>query len=179
MKRIQLVLAGLLLLSVVSFAQSNIYGFKVKDIQSELVSLSDYEGKVVLIVNTASKCGLTPQYEGLEALYREYADRGLVILGFPCNQFLGQEPGTSEEIQAFCTTNFDISFPLFEKVKVNGRDADPLYKYLKKTLPVKGNNNVRWNFEKFLIDRNGVPAQRYAPATKPEALKADIEKLLK
>jgi glutathione peroxidase len=179
MKRIKLILAVLIIASGASFAQKNIYDFKVKNIKSEQVDLNQYEGKVVLIVNTASKCGLTPQYEGLEALYRQYSDRGFVILGFPCNQFLGQEPGTADEIQSFCTTEFDISFPLFEKVNVNGRNAHHLYKYLKTMLPLKGNDKIRWNFEKFLINKEGVPVKRYAPSTKPESLKSDIENLLK
>lgn len=178
MKQIKLILALLMITSSATFAQSTIYTFEVKNIQSELVKLSDYEGKVVLIVNTASKCGLTPQYEGLEKLYRTYSDQGFVILGFPCNQFLGQEPGTAEEIQAFCTDNFDVTFPLFEKLEVNGDDADPLYNYLKNALPIGKKNNIRWNFEKFLIDRNGVPVERYAPKTKPETIEDDIKKLL-
>jgi glutathione peroxidase len=150
----------------------------VNNIKSETVKLQQYEGKVVLIVNTASKCGLTPQYEGLEKLYRKYKDKGFIVLAFPCNQFLGQEPGTSEEIQAFCTNEYEVSFPLFEKNEVNGKDTHPLYQYLKSTLALKGKNNIRWNFEKFLINKNGVPIKRYAPKTSPESLESEIESLL-
>jgi glutathione peroxidase len=156
-----------------------IYEFTMQDIEGNSVSLSDYEGKVVMVVNVASKCGLTKQYEALEALYRKYKDKGFVILGFPCNQFMGQEPGTEAEILEFCTVNYNITFPLFSKIDVNGDDADPLYKYLRKVLPGKGaKSDIEWNFAKFLIDREGIPVERFNPRTKPEDTVASIEKLL-
>jgi glutathione peroxidase len=161
-----------------AMSQTTIFDFKVKTLQGKEVKLSDYKGKVILIVNTASKCGLTPQYEGLEALYKKYQDDGLVILGFPCNQFFGQEPGSAEEIQNFCTSKYDVTFPLFEKIEVNGKNANPLYVFLKEKLPLEGKNDIRWNFEKFLIDKNGVPVKRFAPKTKPELIEQDITELL-
>jgi len=154
------------------------YNFKMKDIKGNVVALSEYKNKVVLVVNTASKCGLTPQYEGLEALYQKYKSRGFVILGFPCNQFLGQEPGTAEEIQNFCSSKYNITFPLFDKILVNGKQTNPLYQYLKSKQTLDGNNDIRWNFEKFLIDKNGIPVKRFSPKTKPAELVADIESLL-
>lgn len=157
----------------------DIYGFEVKTIKAQKLKLKEYQNKVVLIVNTASKCGLTPQYEGLEALYQKYKDQGLVILGFPCNQFMGQEPGSSEDIENFCSVKYNVTFPLFEKIEVNGEKANPLYKYLKETLALEGKNDIRWNFEKFLIDKNGKPVKRFAPRTKPAELETDIEALLK
>lgn len=142
--------------------------FKVKNIKGEVVDLEDYEGKVVLIVNTASRCGLTPQYAGLEELYKKYQGKGLVILGFPCNQFGRQEPGTDAEIASFCSDNYDVSFPMFSKVEVNGDGAADLYKYLTaKDVKPKGKGNVSWNFEKFLIDRDGQLVGRFQPRTKP------------
>ena len=181
MKKIFFLIATMLitLTSVQAQKADNIYGFEVKTIKGETQKLSTYNAKVVLIVNTASKCGLTPQYEGLEALYQKYKDKGLVILGFPCNQFMGQEPGTAEEIEKFCTTKYNITFPLFEKLKVNGDDAHPLYQYLKSALPLDGKNDIRWNFEKFLIGKDGKPVKRYSPKTKPAEIAADIEALLK
>lgn len=141
--------------------------------------LSAYEGKVVVVVNVASKCGLTPQYEGLEALYRQYKDRGLVILGFPCNQFAGQEPGSSAEIAEFCSLTYDVTFPVFERIDVNGEEAHPLYKWLKAEAPgLLGSEAIKWNFTKFLIGRDGKVAERYAPTTEPKDMTADIEKLL-
>lgn len=179
MKKI-LLIATLFVATVLTVsAQKNIYNFEMKNIKGETVKLSQYKGNVILIVNTASKCGLTPQYEGLEALYQKYKDQGFVILGFPCNQFMGQEPGTAEEIEKFCSTKYNITFPLFDKIKVNGDDADQLYKYLKETLPREGKNDVKWNFEKFLIDKNGKPVERFLPTNKPETLEPNIEKLLK
>ena len=142
--------------------------FKMKDIDGNEVDLEDYEGKVVLIVNTASKCGLTPQYAGLESLYQEYKDKGFVVLGFPCNQFAGQEPGTEAEIKQYCSTKYKVSFPLFSKVEVNDEGACPLYKYLtSKDVKPKGKGSVSWNFEKFLIDRDGQLVGRFEPPTKP------------
>jgi glutathione peroxidase len=162
------------------------------------VPLSDYAGKVLLIVNVASKCGLTPQYDGLESLYRDEAGRGLEILGFPCNQFKGQEPGTDEEIQEFCKTNYDVTFPVFSKIDVNGDDADPLYKYLREEAPgdwgpaygdfynrlsairaeADGTDEVKWNFTKFLIGRDGQVIKRYEPPVQPADIKADLENYL-
>ncbi|OIP81740.1 MAG: glutathione peroxidase [Porphyromonadaceae bacterium CG2_30_38_12] len=156
----------------------NFYDFKLKSLDGKAVSLKDYAGKVVLVVNTASKCGLTPQYEGLETLYKTYAAKNFVILGFPCNQFMGQEPGTAEEIQKFCSGKYNITFPLFEKIEVNGKKTHPLYVFLKQQAPLEGKNDIRWNFEKFLIDRNGKVVKRYAPTIKPKELTTDIEKLL-
>jgi glutathione peroxidase len=142
-------------------------------------SLADYARQVVLVVNVASQCGFTPQYEGLEALYRAYKDRGLVILGFPCNQFGEQEPGTNEEIAQFCALNFGVSFPMFERVDVNGADALPLFDWLKASAPgLLGSEAIKWNFTKFLIGRDGRVAQRYAPTTEPADIAQDIERLL-
>ncbi len=143
------------------------------------IDLSDYAGKVLLIVNVASKCGFTPQYEGLEALHRRYADRGFEVLGFPCNQFGAQEPGDAAEIASFCSLTYDVTFPVFGKIDVNGPDAAPLYRHLKKSAPgLLGTEGIKWNFTKFLIDRGGNVVDRYAPQTKPEDIAADIEKLL-
>jgi len=148
-------------------------------LSGEQKTLADYSGKAVLVVNTASKCGFTPQYKGLEALWQQYKDQGLVILGFPCNQFGQQEPGDEAEISEFCEVNFGVTFPLFKKVEVNGNNAHPLFVELKKRAPgVLGSEAIKWNFTKFLIGPDGI-VERYAPATKPSALKADIEKLLK
>ncbi len=165
-------------ISLFASEPTSFYDFKVKTISGTDVSLSAYKGKVVLVVNTASKCGLTPQYEGLEDLYQQYGAEGFVILAFPCNQFLGQEPGTAEEIQEFCTTKYNVTFPLFEKVKVNGDDTHPLYVFLKTKQALEGKNDIRWNFEKFLIDRKGNVVKRFSPKTKPEDLKTDIKALL-
>jgi len=143
------------------------------------VSLDEFRGQVLLIVNTASRCGYTPQYAGLERLYLSFKDRGLRVLGFPCNQFGGQEPGTAVEIASFCERNFGVSFPLFEKIEVNGPNAHPLYQFLKKAKPgFLGSERIKWNFTKFLIDRQGRVVRRYAPATKPKALSAAVERLL-
>ncbi len=158
---------------------TSVFDFEVKDIQGRPVPLSRYKGKVLLIVNTASKCGFTPQYKGLEALHRKYHPRGLAVLGFPCNQFGGQEPGTEAEIASFCEVNYAVTFPLFAKVDVNGDDAAPLYRHLKHARPgLLGSEAIKWNFTKFLVDREGNVVERYAPNTEPEALAADIEKLL-
>jgi len=159
-------------------AQTSIYNFKMKSIDGKTVKLEDYKGKVLLIVNTASKCGLTPQYEGLEALYQKYKNQGFVVLGFPCNQFMGQEPGSAEEILTFCTTKYNVTFPLFEKIEVNGDGENVLYKFLKTTLPLEGKNDIRWNFEKFLINKTGVPVKRFAPKTKPADIDSEIVTLL-
>lgn len=140
--------------------------------------LSDFAGKVALVVNVASHCGNTPQYEGLEALYRKYRDRGFVVLGFPCNQFSGQEPGTAEEIAEFCTVNFAVDFPMFGKLEVNGPGADPIYKWLKTDTPGSGNRDIEWNFAKFLLDRTGKPVKRYHDKFMPADIAPDIEALL-
>jgi len=153
--------------------------FHVRAANGSDVDLSAYAGKVLLIVNTASKCGFTPQYEGLEALHRRYGERGLAVLGFPCNQFGGQEPGDAAEIARFCSLTYDVSFPVFAKIEVNGDGADPLYAELKRQAPgLLGSKAIKWNFTKFLADRSGKVVARYAPTTKPEDLAADIEKLL-
>ncbi|MCC2975983.1 glutathione peroxidase [Sphingomonas sp. PL-96] len=142
-------------------------------------TLADHAGKVLLIVNVASKCGFTPQYEGLEALHRRYADRGLAVLGFPCNQFGAQEPGDAAEIANFCSLTYDVTFPLFAKIDVNGEHAAPLFRALAAEAPgLLGSKSIKWNFTKFLVDRSGRVVARYAPTTKPEALAADIERLL-
>ncbi|TPG21594.1 glutathione peroxidase [Sphingomonas koreensis] len=151
----------------------------VKAADGSEVDLSAYAGKVLLIVNTASKCGFTPQYEGLEALHRRYADRGFEVLGFPCNQFGHQEPGEAAEIASFCSLTYDVTFPVFAKIDVNGDQADPLFRDLKEQAPgVLGSKGIKWNFTKFLVDRSGKVIDRYAPTTKPEDIAADIEKLL-
>jgi len=155
------------------------YNYEAKRLNGENQSMKDYENKTVVVVNTASKCGLTPQYEGLENLYKKYKDDGLVILGFPCNQFANQESGDSEQIQEFCQLNYGVSFPMFEKIDVNGSDAHPIYKYLKSKL--KGGllgSAIKWNFTKFVIDKNGNPVKRFSPTTKPEKMEATIKKLL-
>lgn len=142
------------------------------------VAMSDYAGKVVLVVNTASKCGFTPQYAGLEALYKNYADKGLVILGFPCNQFGKQEPGDVPEIEQTCLINYGVSFPMFEKIDVNGSTAHPIYDFLTRRLPGWFGRRIKWNFTKFLIGRDGQPLQRFAPTTKPEALEPALRAAL-
>lgn len=153
--------------------------FTVTGADGAPVALDAYRGQVLLIVNTASKCGFTPQYEGLEALYRCYRDRGFAVLAFPCNQFGAQEPGDAAEIANFCSLTYDVGFPLFAKVDVNGADAAPLFDRLKADAPgVLGSKAIKWNFTKFLVDRDGRTVRRYAPTTKPEELTADIAKLL-
>lgn len=157
----------------------NIYDCSVKTIDGQDKMLGDYKGKVLLIVNTASECGFTPQYQGLEELYRRYKNQGFTVLAFPCNQFGHQEPGSEPEIQHFCSTRYDISFPVFAKIEVNGANAHPLYQYLKDEKPgVLGTRAIKWNFTKFLVDRSGHVVRRYAPADKPESLIGDIEQLL-
>ncbi len=157
----------------------SIHDFTIKTIDGKEKSLSDYKGKVVLIVNVASKCGYTPQYEGLQDLYEKYKEQGFVVLGFPCNQFRNQEPGTNEEIKDFCTTEYGVTFPMFSKIKVNGDDAHPLYKYLKSEKAGLINDNIKWNFTKFLIDKNGKPLKRFGTPTKPMKIAPDIEEALK
>lgn len=180
----------------------SIYQFTANDIDGNPVSLDQYKGKVLMIVNTASKCGLTPQYEELQALYSQYRDQGLEILGFPCNQFLGQEPGSAEEIKGFCAFNYGVEFPIFEKIDVNGSDAHPLFNYLKENTPLKDPENkdsagqklfgllkeqfpaflmgnaIRWNFTKFVVDRDGNLTDRFEPMVSPKAMEARIQELL-
>ena len=182
---------------------SGIYDITVKDMDGSDVSLASYKGKVLLIVNVASKCGLTPQYEGLEALYQKYKDQGLEIFGFPCNQFLEQEPGTNEEIQSFCSLNYNVTFPLFDKIDVNGEAESPLYTYLKKQAPFKGypegteefatmldeihqktgtgfdqGDAIRWNFGKFLVSKDGKNILRFEPMVTPDMMEEAIQKML-
>ena len=182
---------------------SGIYDITVKDMDGSDVSLANYKGKVLLIVNVASKCGLTPQYEGLEALYQKYKDQGLEILAFPCNQFLEQEPGTNEEIQSFCSLNYNVTFPLFDKIDVNGEAESPLYTYLKKQAPFKGypegaeefaaqldqihqktgtgfdqGDAIRWNFGKFLVSKDGMTILRFEPMVTPDMMEEAIQKML-
>ena len=157
---------------------SMIYNFNVVDINGNEVSLSQYKGKVLLVVNTASNCGFTPQYEELEALYRDLASKGLVVLGFPCNQFGKQEPGDDKQVQEFCELNFGVSFPMFSKVEVNGENSLPLYQYLKKQAPgVLGTKTIKWNFTKFLVDGKGQVIGRFAPNVSPLKLKNNIGQL--
>jgi len=158
---------------------ASIYDFTVEDITGKQVQLDKYRGKAMLIVNTASKCGFTPQYKGLEELYKKLHGKGLEILGFPCNQFGGQEPGTDTEIAQFCELNYGVSFPMFAKVDVNGGDAAPLFKYLKAEKPgLLGSEAIKWNFTKFLVDRHGKVLERFAPNDAPESIAADVEKAL-
>ncbi|MBD8529255.1 MULTISPECIES: glutathione peroxidase [unclassified Massilia] len=157
----------------------NVFDFHATALDGAPIDLARYRGKVLLIVNTASGCGFTPQYGGLEALYRQFHERGMEVLGFPCNQFRGQEPGTEAEIGAFCDTNYGITFPLFAKIEVNGAGAHPLYRHLKSAAPgLLGTRAIKWNFTKFLVGRDGEVVKRYAPRTEPEAIVADIERLL-
>jgi glutathione peroxidase len=156
-----------------------VYDFRTKTIDGVDVSLSDYRDQVLLIVNVASRCGFTLQYKGLEELYRQYHDRGLAILGFPCNQFGSQEPGTASEIKNFCETSYNVTFPLFAKIDVNGPKADPLYEFLKGVKRgIFGTRNIKWNFTKFLVDRKGNPIKRYSPRVKPESIIEDVQRLL-
>ena len=156
------------------------YDFNATSIIGENISMKDYKDKVVLVVNTASKCGFTPQYKGLETLYKKHKDEGFVILGFPCNQFREQEPGTEQEIQNFCKTNYDITFPLFEKIDVNGDNTHPLYKFLKsEATGFMWTEGIKWNFTKFLIDKKGNVITRYGSSTKPKEIEEEIIKLLK
>jgi glutathione peroxidase len=159
--------------------EENFYQFTAKSLQGKEISMDTYKGKVVLVVNTASKCGFTPQYEGLENLYEKYKDKGFVILGFPCNQFGNQEPGSDKEIAEGCLINYGVSFQMFSKVDVNGANAHLIYKYLNGKLPGFLGKKIKWNFSKFLIDKKGIPVKRFSPATVPEKLVKDIEKLLK
>ena len=157
----------------------SIADFSAKLPNGEEVSLADKAGKVLLVVNTASRCGFTPQYDGLEALYRKHKEQGFEVVAFPCNQFGAQEPGNAEEIQSFCKLTYDVTFPLMAKVDVNGDDATPLYQWMKGEAPgLMGSKSIKWNFTKFLIDRSGKVVKRYAPTDKPEGIEKDIAKLL-
>ncbi|MFO1374375.1 MAG: glutathione peroxidase [Agitococcus sp.] len=157
----------------------NVYDYSATTISGKEVSIADYKGKVLLVMNTASKCGLTPQFKDLEALYEKYKDQGLMILGFPCNQFLSQDPASNEEISEFCQLNYGVTFPMFAKIDVNGDEAHPLFKHLKEAAPgLLGMNAIKWNFTKFLVDRQGNVIERYAPTTVPLDIAKDIEKLL-
>jgi glutathione peroxidase len=158
---------------------TSIYSFSARTLGGEEVSLEQYRGKVLLVVNTASECGFTPQYAGLQKLYETYAGRDFVVLGFPCNQFGKQEPGDATQIGSFCEKNYGVSFPMFEKIDVNGANAHPLYRYLTGEAPgLLGLEGIKWNFTKFLVGRDGTVVKRYAPVTKPDAISGDIEKLL-
>jgi len=158
---------------------ASIYDFTAKSLQGKDVSLGDFRGKPMLIVNTASKCGFTPQYEGLEKLYEQHKDKGLVVLGFPCNQFGAQEPGSEAEIGAFCQANYGVTFPMFSKIDVNGTNAHPLYNYLKgERAGILGTKNIKWNFTKFLVNRDGQVVNRFAPTTKPEDIQNAIAAVL-
>jgi glutathione peroxidase len=154
--------------------ESTFYQFTAKSLKGEEIRMDTYKGKTVLVVNTASKCGLTPQFEGLEKLYQKYSDKGFVILGFPCNQFANQEPGDEKSISEGCLINYGVSFPMFSKIEVNGKNAHPIYKYLKKELGSIFGSSIKWNFTKFLIDSDGNPVKRFSPTTKPE----EIDKFL-
>ncbi|HSW12575.1 MAG TPA: glutathione peroxidase [Solimonas sp.] len=157
----------------------SVYGFEAKTIDGSSQSLDAYRGKVLLIVNVASKCGFTPQYKGLEAMYKKFKDKGLAVLGFPCDQFGHQEPGDENEIKQFCSLSYDVSFPLFAKIEVNGDGAHPLYQYLKSASPgILGTEGIKWNFTKFLIDKNGNVVKRYGSMDTPEKIEKDVEELL-
>lgn len=159
-------------------AFNSFYDYEAETLQGDLVSMQEYTGKVVLVVNTASKCGFTPQYEGLEELYKKYKDQGFVVLGFPCNQFGSQEPGSAEDIENFCQVNYGVTFPMFAKVNVNGEDAHPIFKYLKSELGGLLGDNIKWNFTKFLLDKNGKPVERYGSIKKPESIEPEIKSLI-
>ena len=156
----------------------SIYDFTVKDAKGAIVNLKDYEGKVLLIVNTATGCGFTPQYEGLQSMYEKFSDRGFEILDFPCNQFMNQAPGTEEEIVTFCQARYKVSFKQFAKIKVNGKQEEPLYTYLKSQQKGVLGSNIKWNFTKFLVDREGNVVKRFAPSEKPAAIEKFVEELL-
>ena len=158
---------------------NNIYDIHIKDSSSKEVSMSKFEGKTLLIVNVASKCGLTPQYKGLQTLYEEYKDRNFVVLGFPCNQFGGQEPGTNSEINNFCEINYSVTFPIFSKIKVNGPDSHPLFKLLKNDKPgIFRTESIKWNFTKFLVNSSGKIIDRFSPRVEPKYIRSEIERIL-
>ena len=164
-----LIILSLLGITVTEINDGSVYQFEPDNIDGEVTPLSNYEGKVLLIVNTASKCGFTPQYEGLQALYEKYKDRGLIVMGFPANNFGGQEPGTDEEIKQFCRVNFDVGFPMFSKVSVKGEDIHPLFDYLTNSKETEISGEIKWNFEKFLVDRNGNLINRFRSKVKPQS----------
>lgn len=176
MKKLMMLL--LFVVTLIAGEKMSIYDIEVKDIDGKVMTLKKYENRVMLIVNVASKCGYTGQYEGLQKLHSKYANKGLSILGFPCNQFLGQEPGTEEEIKNFCMSNFGVEFDMFSKIDVNGDDTHPLYVYLKEAAGGFITDTIKWNFTKFLVDRDGKVIKRYAPSVKPSEIEADIKKLL-
>lgn len=158
---------------------NNIYDIHIKDSSNKEVSMSKFEGKTLLIVNVASKCGLTPQYKGLQSLYEEYKDRNFVVLGFPCNQFGGQEPGTNSEINNFCEINYSVTFPIFSKIKVNGPDSHPLFKLLKNDKPgIFRTKSIKWNFTKFLVNSSGKIIDRFSPRVEPKYIRSEIERIL-
>jgi glutathione peroxidase len=160
-------------------SEANVFGFQVRDVKGNDVSLEQYRGKALLIVNVASKCGFTPQYKGLEELYKKFSSKGFVILGFPCNQFGGQEPGSDAEIESFCELNYRVTFPIFSKIEVNGAGTALLYKYLKSEAPgALGTEAIKWNFTKFLVDKTGKVAKRYAPTDSPESIGKDLDSFL-
>ena len=177
--RIIFVLMALAMVLGTVNAQTGFYNLKAKDIDGQEFDFSALKGKKVMIVNTASKCGFTPQYEQLQELYEKHGDKDFVVLGFPANNFMGQEPGTLEEIKEFCEINYGVNFPLFEKIKVNGRKAHPIFKFLKSALPgsIFG-SKIKWNFTKFVINKKGVPVKRFAPTAKPKKMEAMIMRLL-
>lgn len=159
---------------------ASIYQFTASTISGHDKSLADFKGKVLLIVNTASKCGFTPQFAGLEALYKKFADKGFTVLGFPCNQFNHQDPGSNEEIASFCRMNYGVTFPMFAKIEVNGPNTHPLFRYLKEQAPgLLGSTGIKWNFTKFLVDKKGRVVKRYAPTTRPSDIEKDIARLLR
>jgi glutathione peroxidase len=159
--------------------EQNLYDIEVQDIKGNTARLGDYRNKVLLIVNTASKCGFTPQFEGLQLLHKELGGNDFEVLGFPCNQFMSQDPGSNDEISEFCSVNYGVDFPMFAKIDVNGDDTHPLYQHLKSQAKgIGGSERIKWNFTKFLVNRDGVVEKRYPPTAKPDAIRADIEKLL-
>jgi len=158
--------------------ETKFYGFKANSLQGKEISMDSFKGKTILIVNTASKCGLTPQFEGLEKLYQKYKEKDFVILGFPCNQFANQEPGDEKSIQEGCLLNYGVTFPMFAKIDVNGENAHEIYKFLKKELKGFFGSKIKWNFTKFLLDKNGKPVKRFSPYTKPEKIDQYLKKML-
>lgn len=174
-----LLLSLLFISTLLGSNMKTIYDFNLQTIDEETISMEQYKNKVILIVNVASKCGFTPQYEGLEKLYKKYKDKDFVILGFPCNQFMSQEPSSNKEIKEFCTLTYGVKFPMFAKIDVNGENTHPLYKFLKnEAAGFLGIDMIKWNFTKFLINKNGKVIERFSPSTTPEELEKDIKKLL-
>lgn len=175
MKAVNLILMSIFMSLVVQAQGNGFYALSAESLEGKTVKMSEYKSKVVLVVNTASKCGLTPQYEGLEALYKSYKDKGFVVLGFPCNQFGKQEPGTADDIAAFCEKNYGVTFPMFDKIDVNGENTHPIFVFLKS----QQEGDIKWNFTKFLLDAQGNVIKRYAPTVKPDKIAEDIAALLK